>query len=172
MAFVFYTILSFCSYLLLTAGSGSFILIWSLEEIAVALAVSLFIAFLSWRFVPSTVTAQIANPFRWFAFLIYLLIPFLIGLVYANIEVTYRVITGRIKPAIVKLDTDFKGSLGTFFLANSITLSPGTLSIELDESNDSHSIYVHCLSWQKSTGKGFAPKEVAPFIYYWLRKIF
>jgi len=170
MAFIFYLVLSFVSYMLLTAGPGKFLLSWPIEEVVAGAVVSILIASLASRFLPETVSKQAINPFRWLALFTYFLLPFLFLLITANIAVAYRVITGRIQPAVVKVDTEFKGGLGTFFMANSITLSPGTLSIALDD--DNHSIYVHCLWWKNKKGRGFHQKEVAPVIYYWLTKIF
>ncbi len=170
MAFFLYAALSFLFYLLLTAGMGGEFLLWSRGEFFIGAVVSLIVAFFAHKFLPPIVTRQIANPLKWIALALYMIFPFLLVLIIANIEVAYRVITGRIKPAIIKLDTDFKGALGTFFLANSITLSPGTLSLELDDSDSS--IFVHCLSWEKPRGRGISPKEIAPFIYFWLKRFF
>jgi len=169
MGFLFYTALSFVSYMLLTASAGDGYL-WPVEEILAGAAVSLVTAAFACRLLPESVTRQLINPLKWVALTFYLIFPFFIVLIIANIEVAYRVLTGKINPAVVKLDTNFKSSVGTFFLANSITLSPGTFSLELDEKDNS--LYIHCLSWNKKTGKGFSPKEVAPIMYFWLSKIF
>lgn len=52
----------------------------------------------------------------------------------ANIDVAYRVIHPDlpINPGIVKIKTDIKSETGMTFLANSITLTPGTLSVDVD----------------------------------------
>jgi multicomponent Na+:H+ antiporter subunit E len=51
----------------------------------------------------------------------------------ANFDVAYRVIHPRmpIKPGIVAIKTDLKTDIGKLFLANSITLTPGTLTMEV-----------------------------------------
>ena len=61
----------------------------------------------------------------------------------ANIDVAYRVSHPRlpIHPGIVKVKTSLKSATGLTFLANSITLTPGTLSVDIDEK--SGYIYVH-----------------------------
>lgn len=170
MAFPFFFIVTLCSYLFLTAGSGSCLKFWSVDELVVGVAVSLITAAFSWRFVPKSLSVQLINPLKWFSLLIYLPTAFFLSLLVANIEVIYRVITGKISPAVVKLDTKFTSGLGTFFLANSITLSPGTLCIEMDRKDNS--LYIHCLCWKKKPGESFEPKEVAPYVYYWLKKIY
>ena len=61
----------------------------------------------------------------------------------ANIDVAWRVIHPDIpiKPGIVKLKTTLKSETGLTFLANSITLTPGTLSVDIDQKNGF--LYVH-----------------------------
>jgi len=46
-----------------------------------------------------------------------------------------------IKPGIVKVRTRLKSQMGRLMLANSITLTPGTLTVELD----GEWLYVHCV---------------------------
>ncbi|GAH99268.1 unnamed protein product, partial [marine sediment metagenome] len=57
-------------------------------------------------------------------------------------DVAYRVLHPRlpIKPGIVKVKTSLKTPTGRVALANSITLTPGTLSVEITEEGY---LYVH-----------------------------
>lgn len=68
---------------------------------------------------------------------------FLYELIKANIEVAYDVITPRhfMKPGIVKIPLDASTDLEITLLANLISLTPGTLS--LDVSDDKKVLYVH-----------------------------
>jgi len=61
----------------------------------------------------------------------------------ANIDVAYRVIHPDlpIHPGIVKVRTTLKSDTALTFLANSITLTPGTLSVDIDKENGF--LYVH-----------------------------
>lgn len=170
MAFLFYFNITIISYLALTAGSGEVLYFWSIEELVAAVVLSILIAGASYKLVPVTISGHIYNPLRWVVLIFYMTIPFFLSLLVANVEVIYRVITGRINPAVIKLETGYKSPIGTYFLANSITLSPGTLTLEMDP--DDNSLYIHCLSWKKGEGETFEPKEVAPFIYFWLKKIY
>jgi multicomponent Na+:H+ antiporter subunit E len=70
---------------------------------------------------------------------------FLKELVKANLEVAYEVITPRltVKPGIVKVPLDAKTDFEITLLANLITLTPGTLS--LDVSDDKKVLYVHSM---------------------------
>ncbi|MDT0646875.1 Na+/H+ antiporter subunit E [Zunongwangia sp. F260] len=70
---------------------------------------------------------------------------FLYELIKANLQVAYEVITPnfQMKPGIVKIPLDVKSNIGITLLANLISLTPGTLS--LDVSNDRKVLYVHAM---------------------------
>lgn len=70
---------------------------------------------------------------------------FLWELFKANLQVAYEVVTPkfRMTPGIVKVPLTIQSNLGITFLANMISLTPGTLS--LDVSNDKKVLYVHSM---------------------------
>ena len=74
-----------------------------------------------------------------------LLLNFLYELVKANLEVAYEVITPRLNvtPGIIMVPLDVKSDIGITVLANMISLTPGTLSI--DVSNDKKVLFVHAM---------------------------
>lgn len=83
------------------------------------------------------------NPGRWFWLLVY--IPyFLYYCVKANLDVAYRVLHPDvpINPGIVKVRTKLKSRMGKTFLANSITLTPGTLTVDIVDQD----LYVHWIN--------------------------
>ena len=53
----------------------------------------------------------------------------------ASIDVATRTLNGNIEPVIVEIPTVLKRPISQTILANSITLTPGTLSIDLDSEN-------------------------------------
>ncbi|MDR4989188.1 MAG: Na+/H+ antiporter subunit E [Bacteroidales bacterium] len=59
----------------------------------------------------------------------------------ANLDVAYRVLHPGlpIKPGIVKVKLDVKTELGRAMLANSITMTPGTITVDIIEDH----IYIH-----------------------------
>lgn len=71
------------------------------------------------------------------------LVFFFKELIKANVQVAYDVVTPRfyMTPAIVKVPLDVKTDLEITLLANLITLTPGTLA--LDISDDRKVMYVH-----------------------------
>ncbi len=85
------------------------------------------------------------NPVRLFWLLLY--IPFFIYYcIRANLDVAYRVLHPDlpIRPGIVKVRTVLKTRLAKSFLANSITLTPGTLTVDIQGQDlYIHWIYVH-----------------------------
>ncbi len=82
---------------------------------------------------------------RYFWALLYLFI-FLWECIKANIDVMYRVIHPKlpVKPGIVKVKSVLKTDIAKVFLANSITMTPGTITVDIiDDSFFVHWIYVH-----------------------------
>ena len=53
----------------------------------------------------------------------------------ATVDVASRTVNGDIEPIIVEIPTILKRPISQTILANSITLTPGTLSIDLDSKN-------------------------------------
>jgi multicomponent Na+:H+ antiporter subunit E len=80
-------------------------------------------------------------------------VPMIIGfiaffikeLIKANIQVAYDVVTIRnyMKPGIIGVPLDAETELEITLLANFITLTPGTLS--LDVSDDKKTLYIHAM---------------------------
>lgn len=71
------------------------------------------------------------------------IVYFIFELIVANIKVAYDILTPkhRMNPAIIAVPLDVKTDVEITLLANLITLTPGTLS--LDVSNDKKVLYVH-----------------------------
>lgn len=70
---------------------------------------------------------------------------FLVELVKANIQVVYLALHPKmpIRPGIIALAIRHRSPLGTTLLANSITLTPGTLT--MDVTPDGRTLYIHAL---------------------------
>ena len=83
------------------------------------------------------------HPRRYIYFLFHYVPVFLWEVLKANIDVAYRVIHPQlpIKPGIVKVETSLQSDIACTLLANSITLTPGTLSVDIDKDNSV--LYVH-----------------------------
>jgi multicomponent Na+:H+ antiporter subunit E len=70
---------------------------------------------------------------------------FLVELILASLRVAYDVLTPRhhMRPAVLGIPLDLEGDLEITFFANIITLTPGTLS--LDVSSDRKTLYIHAM---------------------------
>jgi len=112
------------------------------QDIAAGLLVALFIAAV-FGGVFLGEPKRIFAPRRWLLFLCY--VPyFLYFCIRANLDVAYRVLHPDlpIRPAIVRVRTRLKSDLAKTFLANSITLTPGTLTVDIRGQD----FYVHCIN--------------------------
>lgn len=109
------------------------LLIWSLEPaqiIAGAIISIIAVALMGNLFIQKAV--RVLNPIRVFWAIFY--VPYLIWyIILANFDVAYRVInpTMPIRPGIVRVKTKLTTEMGKTFLANSITLTPGTMTVDI-----------------------------------------
>jgi len=141
MKFLITTVVAYVVYLLFTIGSGT-VALWSTAELIIGAVLAVVVgALLRNRFIGKDL--RMLNPVRWFTFLVYLF-PFFFAMAKANVDVAYRVITGRINPAIVKINPNLKNDMSLTILANSITLTPGTLSVDVDQKTNE--LYVHWIN--------------------------
>jgi len=109
------------------------------------------------------------SPVRIFWFLVY--IPVFFYYVFkANLDVVYRALHPKmpIKPGIVKIKTTLKTESGITALANSITLTPGTLTVDL---TDDGFLYIHWI-YVRSDDIEQATKYIAQRFEWFLKKIF
>ncbi len=170
-AFTVTTIDAYLIYLLLTAGSGNFLYFWSPAEMIMGLFLSIIVGAIARNYLCRSRNYRMLNPARWFKFLAYGFGPFFISMAKANIDVAYRVITGKIRPGIVKINPELKTDFGLTFLANSITLTPGTLSVDVDEEHNY--LFVHWIHVKEGEEK----KDFADYRYVcgnfplWARRV-
>ena len=101
--------------------------------------------------------------------MIYYLFVFTWELIKSNIDVARRVLTPSlpINPGIVKFKTKLSSDYSRMVLANSITLTPGTLSIDIIDDT----FYVHWID-VKTTNPEEAYVEIAEKFEKILLKIF
>ena len=144
LSFIVTALFSGVVYLLLTAGSGPILRFWSSQELLVAVVVAVVVGFVARQYFASARRRAASNPLRWLQGFAYVLGPFFLEMAKANLDVAYRVITGRIRPGIVRVKAGMKTDMGALFLANSITLTPGTLTVNIDdETND---LFIHMIN--------------------------
>jgi multicomponent Na+:H+ antiporter subunit E len=109
------------------------------------------------------------SPVRIFWFLVYVPV-FVYYVIKANFDVVYRALHPAmpIKPGIVKIKTNLKTDSGITALANSITLTPGTLTVDL---TDDGCLYIHWIN-VKSDDVEQATNIIARRFEWFIKKIF
>ena len=108
------------------------------------------------------------NPIRWLWGIIY--IPVLVWeCIKANFDVAYRVIHPGlpINPGIVRVKTNLKTAIAKAILANSITMTPGTLTVDIASDN----LYIHWIN-VKSLDTDQATKRIVSRFEKLLTKVF
>lgn len=113
----------------------------------------------------------LTHPPRYWYFIVHYLPVFLWECLKANLDVAYRVSHPRlpINPGIVKVKTRLKTDTALTFLANSITLTPGTLSVDIDR--DKGILYVHWINARTTDIEG-ATRAIVGRFEGMLEKIF
>jgi len=108
------------------------------------------------------------HPLRYFWLVIYLFI-FTWECIKANFDVAYRVLHPAmpIKPGIVRVKTDLQSDFAKTMLANSITMTPGTISVDIIEDT----LYVHWIYVSSSDPQVYSQKISGRFEKY-IKKIF
>lgn len=108
------------------------------------------------------------EPARYFWLLVYLCI-FTWECIKANFDVAYRVLHPAmpIRPGIVKVKTELKTEFARMMLANSITMTPGTITVDII----GDSFYVHWIYVSSEDPEQYSTKILGRFEKY-IKKIF
>ncbi|MFB6108742.1 MAG: Na+/H+ antiporter subunit E [Haloplanus sp.] len=120
------------------------------EEFVVGLLVGFPIAFAVRRFYGSG--AQLARSVRVAPYAALYLLAFLWELLTANVDVALRVLSPSmpIDPAVVEIPLRVQTDVAITSIANSITLTPGTLTMDYDD--DANALYVHSIDGSDPEG--------------------
>jgi len=168
-----YFILAFVIWILLTwpFADGKI----DIQVVVAGLIASIIVAVLFYEVLPKEHRVFI-SPVRIFWFLVYVPV-FFYYVIKANLDVVYRALHPKmpIKPGIVKIKTILKTDSGITALANSITLTPGTLTVDLTHDGDSASretfLYIHWIN-VKSDDVEQATEFIARRFEWFLKRIF
>ncbi len=106
---------------------------FTVDEVILGSILSAVLTFVLVKYVNFNI--DILFPVKLLKFVFIYLPIFIWKLILANLDVARRVLSPKIplNPGIVKVKTDLKGDIGKLVLANSITLTPGTLSIDVED---------------------------------------
>jgi multicomponent Na+:H+ antiporter subunit E len=146
MRLVFWTLFLFVIWI-------AFTLSFSNQELITGFVVSFTIAYIY------TINYKSLDEFR-FRPIVYLqyLVIFIKNLILSNIDVAKRVIDPKlpINPGIVEIKTNLKEDYKKLILANSITLTPGTITMDVQED----SLFIHWID-VTTTDIAKASEEIA-----------
>ena len=123
------------------------LLTWSIEiqELAAGAVVSLAVALFSARFFVHEKSFWLFNPVKLVNLIVYVLFIFPVELVKANWDVAKRCLGGckNVNPGIVKVPVELESDYAQAMLANSITLTPGTITMDIAEEEGKTWYYIH-----------------------------
>lgn len=146
-----------------------------LENLVVGAAMTLIIASFMRDMLTEDIrkTGHILEKLLYFAFL-YLpqyIVIMAFRLVESNLKVAKNVIFMDINPGIVKIKTDLHSDTGVTILANSITLTPGTLTLDVRKKLGETYLYVHWIDL-KTLNREKAGEKIKGDIEEWLKRVF
>ena len=116
------------------------------------------------------------NFFSRFLMFVFVYVPelafiFLFRVVEANVNVARHVIKMDINPGIVKIHTNLRSHTAVTALANIITLTPGTLTLDVKETLEGNTLYVHWIDVETLSSEE-AGEIIKGGVDEWLHRIF
>ena len=129
---------------------------WSfaIQELAAGVLVSLATAVFSSRFFVHGDSVRFFNPVKIFSLLGYCF-TFFSELIKANVNMAKVVYGGckAVKPGIVKVPTAMQSDYGLALLSDSITLTPGTITMDVAEEEGKNYLYIHWIDVTAESGE-------------------
>jgi len=140
---------------------------WNTQEIVAGIIVSVLIVLLTMKLEPVLGAIRV-NP-KSILYSILYFFTFIKELIVSNLDVARRVLSPSlpINPGFVKVNTRLKSKIGKLVLANSITLTPGTLTAEVEGDH----LYIHWIDVTEDKIDG-ATKEIVGKFEKYLEVIF
>ena len=131
MNFIILFILSFLLWLIFTWK-------FDIQNIIIGCFVCLFSSWIFWKEFPYK--KKVFQIKRYFYFLLFIFV-FIYKVTKASLLMAYRILSPGlpIKPGIVKVPIELKSPMGRVILANAITLTPGTITVEIKKDY----LYIH-----------------------------
>ncbi|ANF22948.1 Na+/H+ antiporter subunit E [Thermococcus piezophilus] len=118
-------LLAFITYIIFTGSSSPY-------DLFTGAVVAVGVGLLMGKYVVQN-DAKAINPVRWLWGVIYFLWYMLVAETKSHIDVMIRTTTGNYNPGIVKVPIGVETSYAKTLVANSITNTPGTVVVDMDE---------------------------------------
>ena len=145
----------------------------SMEIVIAGILVSLLAALFSARFFIHKDAVHFLRPARLLSLLGYIPV-FCAELFKANVDMARRALSPKlpIHPGIVKVPVDLKTEYGQAMLANSITLTPGTITMDIAEEEETGKVwyYIHWID-VTDTDHEKAGESIKGTLEKWVRRI-
>jgi len=140
--------------------------------LAAGAVVSLGTALFSARFFIHKRAFHLWHPVRLLKVLWYAAAVFPWELIKANVDVARRALSPKlpVNPGIVKVPVKVESEYGRFMLANSITLTPGTITMDAAEEDGTLYYYIHWID-VASTDPETAGEQIKGTLETWARGI-
>ncbi|MHC1590131.1 MAG: Na+/H+ antiporter subunit E [Candidatus Hecatellaceae archaeon] len=141
------------------------------DELVVGAAACAVVAYLSSGMMVRGEAKSKLNPARWFWALAYFVYYWLYFEVKAHLDVIKRIINPKmpLRPGIVKVPYGLKSDCGIVCVANSITNTPGTVTVNVDEAGKAY--YVHWI-WVVSPEPEVCRREISAGFEKYVRRFF
>lgn len=142
------------------------------EELLMGAVVSIIIALFCTPFFSKVNGLWLFKPKHLIA-LIEFIPVYTIELFKANWDVAKRALSPEMKinPGIVKIQTDIKSDYGLSLLSNCITLTPGTITMDIVEEEGKNYLYIHWID-VSTQDINKASDAIAGAFQPWVRRIF
>lgn len=149
------------------------LLTWSFagQELIMGAVVSLAVALFSARFFIHEKPARMLNPRRLGSLIVYVFV-FLGELIKANVDMARRCFGGcrKVNPGVIKVPVDLDGDYAEAMLANSITLTPGTITLDIAQQGEQTYYYIHWIDVTETDGEK-AGEIIKGKMEKWIRRI-
>jgi len=125
---------------------------FEIANIIIGIGISFFVALLYTQMFKHN-EFEVINPY-WVGVYLIILIK---NLIISNLQITKRTLSKDMKlsPAIVEVKTELKSEWKKLLLANSITLTPGTLTLDVKDDK----LYIHIIECKNIENKHLITKE-------------
>ena len=155
MRYITVFILSMIFWLMLTFE-------FTIPNLIVGAVASLITSLIFTRFFVKNIY-KLIQPHRYYWFIVYLTV-LVWECIKANIDVAYRVLHPAmpIRPGIVKVKTTLKSDMAKMLLANSITMTPGTISVDIIDD----CLYIHWIFISSEDPEVYTNIITGPFENY------
>ncbi len=146
MRVLFWSGLLFCIWLILSANL-------QMANIVVGLVISFSISLLYTKLFAKEDKFEMINPFWFFVYILVLAK----NLITSNLQIAKRVLSKDMKlaPQIVEVKTELKSEWKKLLLANSITLTPGTLTLDIKDDT----LEIHIIEFRDGYDKNEITRE-------------